>query len=908
MKNITMQANQSYGECEKKIGQSLNSDSGRVTVLCSAQIERELKAFISGPGKAVLGVSYTNPYTQKKEKFPDVAEEFELRHFQMLARNEKSNVTGKIEVKHYQSLLSEAQIATLRVLVAKTTVVGPVAVQFTGGYPRSVEQKKVNDPYEILVIDQSGHQFQDSLYSNAAVFFYPDKDQNLPEGYVAWQEETYHQIFGVERPEKPSSKVLEIDRLSGEDANPIDDGFMGIKGSIDLDQFTRLGFATEYDSFLRSAAYASLDQDEPVLARFLRAGLGFFMFNACLEHEQAQKIELARLDGILIVLKDLSKQTPEERKKILGNIASFDFPFSEGQQGQKTYKKCQEIKALVEGMGYKYGGAGAIDALTKPQDHKLATNNCGDPHAFLGNEGSLQSVDAMFASNCTGVGAFHATANPSMQSITITMANHHHPWKAKQQEVERALQDPSSVLYQRSGMTNENLNVPVGKIFGEIFAYHAEIANENYPCSVNFSADGTTIQLHVKPANQAKVHAMLKKYRLDSKGIENSPHPLGEDNSLMYEFSVEKVPELMEKMGLMDARAANSPLLQVWMPLHRKIEDPNVEHGLPKNSGWNAVIVPLIKKRQAQQEARQKNQPAASIEEDPLRLNAGQVKKFLLGQGNTSFVMNEGVAKAKEDPAEVAKVGSIFGAVLGFHAGIEGDYPCGINFSSDGKTIQIHAKEQDQDKVSAIFKHCGHDGEPKLSSHPLCVDQNKMYEISVTQLPSIMERLGMTHMTLNGRKTNLLLQWDPQHHKNGSQPSSVRSEMQQAIISHLKSKNQLTAFELEIKDPSTVQNPKQTGNLIVRVWDLAIKKIQGVVKKIQEVVLKIKLKFVQMFDSPKATTGQSGQNEDPQAKKNEHQKPKDALFSDAKERNFEKRFSAQRIKNRNVDSKDTGRF
>lgn len=378
-----------------------------VTLNCSASILQAFQNLMKG--KKILGTSYINPYTASQEWFPRNVAELTARHLQILARNEVMNVTGEMNIALYGGLLSDNDIASIRALVKKSLVSGLVKVTAYGGY--GAKKIQYANPVDVILIDQAGYQWQDDFRNTGGLFFYPTSpdESGLPFDYLAWQRQTYKDMFGQDRPENPT--------------NCVEVNWRGVNGKLDLDELSK-GFANEFLEALDAAVIQGVKHEHinKINFRFLKAGLGFFAEGVTSPPNTQvvlNKLEAARREGILMALSYIQKQNEEVRKSLLGKVKRIDLPFTFAPipEGAETFKS--RFEEIAQELGLESGEMGVMDAFSPaPDGYTIATTNCGDPHAMTGNEGGYTSVDAALHSNTFNADELNAAANLSMELRT----------------------------------------------------------------------------------------------------------------------------------------------------------------------------------------------------------------------------------------------------------------------------------------------------------------------------------------------------------------------------------------------------------------------------------------------------------------------------------------------------------
>lgn len=377
-----------------------NPNVDLVQLNCPDSILQAFRSLLQGT--PLLGASYTNPYTGELETIPLNVAELTSRHLQILARNESSNVTGIMNLDLYQGLLTPDQVAQLRCLVKATTIAGTATVMATGGY--GAARVAINPPQRMIIIDQAGLQWQSDLKNTGGMFFYSSGLYSPT--YQAWQTDMYQSMYGLARPLAPS-------------VNSIPVNWLGVPGRLDLSQVAnaiRVEFSQAFDAAV-SQGNLVLAPEEQIHFRFLKAGMGFFASG--LNDLNFAQLEHARLLGIEQALQSIAGLSEAQRRLALGRVRSIELPFSNECRGQAVLppeldQTLQRIRAIVEQLGITWAGAGRTDALAPKPGFVIATTNCADPHAMIGNEGGYSSVDAAISSNAQ-LDHLNACFNPRMQ-------------------------------------------------------------------------------------------------------------------------------------------------------------------------------------------------------------------------------------------------------------------------------------------------------------------------------------------------------------------------------------------------------------------------------------------------------------------------------------------------------------
>ncbi|MFM7619991.1 MAG: hypothetical protein ACKO47_00095, partial [Alphaproteobacteria bacterium] len=401
-------------------------NENQAKVICPESVLTEFRELMSQT--QVLGTEIFDPYSQTTIKIPEKPQDLQPWHLQLLARNEYQNVTGLFDFSLYKGLMTDDQVVRLRCLVKATTLVGIDEVTKTGGYPYGSPTQIAGGAKKIIVIDQSGLQWQYDHRNTGGMFFYPTDDSNNTqsisggyESFKKFQKDMYQAMYGRVRDQNAPSKQEDY----------IETNWLGVGGKLDL-RGVSLGIKEEFLQALNSAISSSdfVDENEKILFRFLKAGMGFFKDGLRetngyeLSKQNSLKLENARIQGILDALKELDKVLPqglERRQKFFKKVSALQLPFSKNegspsfnpnQEGlelelAKEVSLLSEIKNLANNkLGIMYMGDGTIDACQPVDGYVVATTNTGDPHALMGNEGGYQSVDAAISSNLVNPAKF----------------------------------------------------------------------------------------------------------------------------------------------------------------------------------------------------------------------------------------------------------------------------------------------------------------------------------------------------------------------------------------------------------------------------------------------------------------------------------------------------------------------
>ena len=290
-------------------------------------------------------------------------------HLQMLARNEEFNVTGAINAeKFYPGIDPSARLLIVRILRAlvKCSVVSSVVdCHHFGGYPRDTDIRPRNG--QIILIDQSGFQWQNDECNTGGLFFYPFQSN---ERFEEWRKICYKAFFGGAAPSRPASYDTSV-------------YWSGKQGYLCEEQLKK-GFMLEFTQALHCANEMAASHGKPAYFRFLKAGLGFFSSNL----RPHNMLPLLRLQGILMALEAMPQSS---------YVKYLELPLSNDggpELMKRIYNACQTLNIT-------FMGSPIVDALAPVENENviLAVTNCADPHAAIGNEGGYSSVDAAIASN-----------------------------------------------------------------------------------------------------------------------------------------------------------------------------------------------------------------------------------------------------------------------------------------------------------------------------------------------------------------------------------------------------------------------------------------------------------------------------------------------------------------------------
>ncbi len=365
-----------------------NINSRNVQLNCPPNILESFQKLLTDTD--ILGASFKNPYTRRTEVIPSDPRLLTARHLQILARNENYNTNGTMNTALYNKTLTADQIAQLRCLVKATNVAGITYAHHTGGFKS--QKNAITPAQKVIVVDQAGLQWQGDFRNTGGMFFYPEQydHSSLPENYLDWQNQIYTAMYGIQRPANPE--------------NIIDVKWKGVKGKLDLDGVSFAicrEFIESLDAIVSQGNY--LADNEIINFKFLKAGMGFFAAGLGLKNEALQQFEKARLDGIALALQNIQELSKEEQSTRLGKVKRLELPYSDNVvvNGQRVAHNLNRIRALtLKLLGNDgWGDAEKRDAFKPNAGYINACNNCGDPHAMIGNEGGYESVDSTLASN-----------------------------------------------------------------------------------------------------------------------------------------------------------------------------------------------------------------------------------------------------------------------------------------------------------------------------------------------------------------------------------------------------------------------------------------------------------------------------------------------------------------------------
>lgn len=292
-----------------------------------------------------------------------------LRTLQRIARNEASNVTGKINTKLYPDINDFRVLCSLRDLVRQCVIVGIDESSECGGY-RCPHEKQ--DKERVYTCDLAALQFQKPFNSGRLVLVQENEEEfkGILDDFI------YENVVGEKR--RPFPEISSAWK-SGDDIN-INDRYLP-HHSVGGDHVSCFFDKKAYTSFVRQDVILSglgvykmvkiFYPEDKVNFKFLKYGTGFFGgdFAPTLE----KLILPAVLDGVEVL---------QEKYGVSDVIKCVELPF---------YASDTESDKRIQAMREKHGMEvrfSTDDALKKGTVKGLlvATTNCGDNHAVCGND------------------------------------------------------------------------------------------------------------------------------------------------------------------------------------------------------------------------------------------------------------------------------------------------------------------------------------------------------------------------------------------------------------------------------------------------------------------------------------------------------------------------------------------
>lgn len=347
----------------------------------------------------ILGCTFINPYTNAVETLPTDVTQLTARHLQIIARNQRSNTSGKLNMSLYNNKLIEQKVAALCCLVKATNIAGLVQVNASGGY-NAHSAVPFATPQNMIVIDQPGLQWQGDFRNTGGMCFYPADTTStlLPDNYAEWQSTMFQHMYGKQRPLAPSSDSITVT-------------WRGMQGQLDLSLVAH-AIAAEFSQALDAAVSQGnvcVAANQVINFKFLKAGMGYFA--AGLQGD-TDALQHARLLGILQALRQIAALPAEQRLAMLGKVKRIELPRSYNAAFAHTLSQIAHV--VQHDLGLTWGGTPSEDVYTVREGYINACTNCGDPFAMIGNEGGYSSVDAAMATNAE-LDHLNAAFNNQMQ-------------------------------------------------------------------------------------------------------------------------------------------------------------------------------------------------------------------------------------------------------------------------------------------------------------------------------------------------------------------------------------------------------------------------------------------------------------------------------------------------------------
>jgi hypothetical protein len=311
-------------------------------------------------GKKLSGIEFqvwakASPTDVKQvmlEKFT-VDEELTLRQLQMIARNEPWNTNGVITTEYYDEELCEDEvILSIKDLVRQTVIVGPDETVAYGGFPKTTA--RVNQEEEVYICDLSALQFQRPWNSGRLVMY--RKSGN----HIGFLDDfLFENVVGEQR-----KRYREVERdTTGR--------YVKVEAEVYFDTVAYKKFVAE-DVILCGVALdrrANRWRDK-VHFKFLKYGTGHFA--GSLGWLLEKHILRGVVDGFEKLFKDHAPKS----------IKSLEFPF---------YEKDDESIARLDKLSdefdieYSFSQDDALKMTSPKIKRVIATTNCANPHAPIGN-------------------------------------------------------------------------------------------------------------------------------------------------------------------------------------------------------------------------------------------------------------------------------------------------------------------------------------------------------------------------------------------------------------------------------------------------------------------------------------------------------------------------------------------
>jgi len=309
-------------------------------------------------------------------------------YLHVFARNERMNVTGKIDHDMMYPGVNDAfmTVRILRTIVKASIATAVVQVRKYGGYGSQIHE--LPKPFEALLVDFIGFQWQDDIFNSGGIFFHPNdrklivNKKKMFNQFSNWKNICQYALLGrrlhVLKTKDRKMKEMSVKwKVNG----TTHDGKM-------YEEHLIFGFAIEFAQALYAVQSSAKRRGKTVVFRFLQAGLGFFCSR--LDHITRQRLPRLRLEGIIHALEHMDSDYQ--------NIHAIQLPFTKCDANDigRLQKACSRLEMIYMHVG----GIDALAPLEKEHSaHMLAVTNNADPHAAIGNEGNYDSVDAAIYTN-----------------------------------------------------------------------------------------------------------------------------------------------------------------------------------------------------------------------------------------------------------------------------------------------------------------------------------------------------------------------------------------------------------------------------------------------------------------------------------------------------------------------------
>ncbi|XP_037041118.1 uncharacterized protein LOC119077872 isoform X2 [Bradysia coprophila] len=306
-----------------------------------------------------------------------------LKDLQIIARNESSNTTGRIDFGSYKGISREL-IYSLKDLNRQTVIIGKDRTTGYGGYPSTNKRTPQSEP--VYVCDLSGLQFQQSYNSGRLVLVGEDLPKGLLDDFI------YEHVVNENKPTMDDVRSNQTGRFIEESGV-----FFDTKAYVKFvaNDVVLAGFA------LNRCATESIN------FKFLKYGTGYFAgpFRYLLD----RFIGL----GVAVGLEYLLRVLPENHR-----IKAVELPF---------YDTLPAIGSVCRkyNVELRYSMDDALKCTRRGLT--TATTNSADPHAMTGNRMGFGSVDGAIAENLQGKAIkFSPVINESMTECFVTTHEPNH--------------------------------------------------------------------------------------------------------------------------------------------------------------------------------------------------------------------------------------------------------------------------------------------------------------------------------------------------------------------------------------------------------------------------------------------------------------------------------------------------